>query len=152
MRDTTPHITRQSKRLTSVMDSDSNVPLSNYAGMSYLRKEIARLEKFVADKTARVQPSTSSPAAAGRRSIPRILTAVPLTRRLPQPHRRPSSDKRHEVLDGVRCRSAKERRERHTPTRLNDRPDVRIPRHWRHGVQIGAGRTSSGFANEINLN
>ena len=43
--------------------------------MHYLLKEIARLEKLVEEKTARVQPSESSLAAAGRRSILRILTA-----------------------------------------------------------------------------
>ena len=57
------------------MDSDSDVPLSNYAGTNYLRKEIAKLKKLVAEKTAGVQPSTTSPAAVGRRSVPRISTA-----------------------------------------------------------------------------
>ena len=57
------------------MDSDSDVPLSNYAGIYYFREEIARLERLVAKKTARVRPSASSPAAAERRSVSRILTA-----------------------------------------------------------------------------
>ena len=69
-----PKINRQNKRLTSVMDLNSDVPLSNYAGMNYLRKEIAKLEKLVTEKGARVQPSVTSPAAVGHRSIPWILT------------------------------------------------------------------------------
>ena len=56
--------------LPIVMESDSDVPLSNYAGINYLRKEIIRLVKLVAGKTVRVQQSASSPAAAGRRLIP----------------------------------------------------------------------------------
>ena len=60
------------------MDSNSGVPLSNYAEMDYLRKEIARLDKLVAEKSARVQPLASSPAAAGRRSVPRISTVGPV--------------------------------------------------------------------------
>ena len=60
----------------------------------------------------------------------------------------------YEALDGVRLQTEKERRERHKPTRRNDRPDVRIPRrvNRRYGVKIGAGRTTSGFANKIDLN
>ena len=57
------------------MDSDLDVPLSNCAEMNYLRKEIARLEKLVVEKMARVQTSALSPAAAGHQSVPRILTA-----------------------------------------------------------------------------
>ena len=57
------------------MDSDSDVPLSNLASMDYLRIEIATLQRLVAEKTARVQPSATSQAGAGRRSVPRILTA-----------------------------------------------------------------------------
>ena len=68
------------------MDSDSDAPLSNYAGMDYLRNKITRLEKLVAEKSARVQPLASSPAAAGRRSVPRMSTAD-TTRWLPKPHR-----------------------------------------------------------------
>ena len=105
-------INRQNKRLTSIMDSDLNVPLLNYAGINYLRTEIARLEKLVVEKTTRVQPSASSQAVAERRSILCILQWVLLTRRMLQPHRWPSSDKR-------RSSSVKERREHHKPTCLN---------------------------------
>ena len=43
--------------------------------MNYLRKEIAKLARLVAEKTARVQPSATSQAAGERRSVLRILTA-----------------------------------------------------------------------------
>ena len=138
------------------MDTDSDLPLSSYAGVNYLRKEIARLEKLVTEKNG---PSAAASVVAGssRASLDsvdfndwhRLLAGChnPITGRR-------VTDKKHEALDGVRRRSAKERRERHKPTRLNNRPDVRIPRrvHWRHGVQIWAARTFSGFANEIDMN
>ena len=57
------------------MDSDSDEPLSNLASMDYLRKEMSKLKRLIAVKTDPVQPSATSQAAAGRRSIPRILTA-----------------------------------------------------------------------------
>ena len=68
-------INRQGERLITTMDSDSDEPLSNLASMDYLRREIAKLEKLVVEKTTRVQPSATSPAAAGRRLLPRIPTA-----------------------------------------------------------------------------
>ena len=34
------------------MDSDLDEPLSNLASMDYLRRELIKLEKFVAEKTA----------------------------------------------------------------------------------------------------
>ena len=57
------------------MDSDSDEPLSNLACMDYLSREIAKLEKLVTEKTIRVQPSATPPAAAGRRLLPRIPAA-----------------------------------------------------------------------------
>ena len=57
------------------MDSNSDEPLWNLASMDYLRREIAKLEKLVAEKIARVQPSATSPAAAGRRLLPQISVA-----------------------------------------------------------------------------
>ena len=68
-------INRKGERLMTTMDSDSDEPLSNLASMDYLRREIAKLEKLVAEKTIRVQPSATSPAAACRRLVPRIPTA-----------------------------------------------------------------------------
>ena len=57
------------------MDSDSDAPLSSLASMDYLRREIAKFERFIAEKTARVPPSAASQATAGRRLLPRTPTA-----------------------------------------------------------------------------
>ena len=67
-------INRQGERLITTMDSDSDEPLSTLASMDYRRTEIAKIKKLVAMKTIRVHPSATSPAAAGRRLLPRILT------------------------------------------------------------------------------
>ena len=66
---------RYKRSITVAMDSDSDVPLSNLASMDYLRREIVKLEKLVAEKTARMQPSATSPAAHARRLLPRIPMA-----------------------------------------------------------------------------
>ena len=66
---------------------------------------------------------------------------VPLTRRLtPPPH--------------GRRRTAGERRECRRPTRRSDYPNVCVQRHVyrRYEVQIGAGRTTSGFVDEFDMN
>ena len=57
------------------MDTDSDEPLSYLDSMDYLSREIARLEKLVVEKTARVQQSVTLPAAAERRHLPGIPTA-----------------------------------------------------------------------------
>ena len=76
MRATQNHtINRQYKRLNSALDSDSDVPLSNYAGITICGR---KLQGQRSKKTAECSPSAasaSSPAASGRRSIPRNLTA-----------------------------------------------------------------------------
>ena len=50
------------------MDSDADVPLSNYAGMDYLRKELAKLEKLVAEKNG-PSAAVSVVSGSGRASI-----------------------------------------------------------------------------------
>ena len=46
------------------MDSDSNVQLSNLAGTDYLRREIVKFERLVAEKTA---PGSAVGAVTDRR-------------------------------------------------------------------------------------
>ena len=58
------------------MDSDSDAPLSSLVSMDYLRWEIAKFERLIAEKTARVSPSATSPAAAGRQLLPRASFAA----------------------------------------------------------------------------
>ena len=45
------------------MESGSDESLSSLASMDYWRREIAKFEGFIAEKTARVQPSATSPTA-----------------------------------------------------------------------------------------
>ena len=70
------------------MDSDSDVSLSNYAGMDYLRKDIAKLEKLVAEK----RPEWSRQRRHWQRlGVGRFFESprrVLFTGRLPKPHRR----------------------------------------------------------------
>ena len=77
-------IDRQGKRLTTAMDSDSDAPLLNYVGMNYLRKEISKLEKLVAEK----RPEGSRQRRRRHRpGVGRFLESqrwVPFTRRLPK--------------------------------------------------------------------
>ena len=58
------------------------------------------------------------------------------------------------LQNGVRRPTKKERRDRHKPTRRNDRPDCRVSRRGnrRYGIHIGARRTTGSFAKEIDLN
>ena len=51
------------------MDFDSDVPLSNLVIMDYLRREITKFERLIAEKTAQVPPLGPSAAAAGSRLI-----------------------------------------------------------------------------------
>ena len=57
------------------MDSNSDAPLSSLASMNYLRREIAKFERSIAEKTVRVLPSVTSPATVERRLLPRTPTA-----------------------------------------------------------------------------
>ena len=57
------------------IDTDLDAPLSSLASMDYLRREIAKFERLIAEKTARVPPSASSPATAECRLLPRTPTA-----------------------------------------------------------------------------
>ena len=58
------------------MDSDSDTLLSSLASMDYLRREIAKFERLIAERTARVLPAATSPKAAGRRPLLRVSSAA----------------------------------------------------------------------------
>ena len=95
------------------MDSDSDVPLANYAEINYLRKKIAWLEKFVAEK----RPECSRRQRLGVGCFLESQWRIPFTRQLPQPHCRQSSNEKYEALDGVRRQTERKRQERHKPMR-----------------------------------
>ena len=72
------HIVRE----TILYDKHTRITINDRRGFGLGRAIVelcwneAKLEKLVAEKTVRVQPATASPAAAGRRSVPRISTAA----------------------------------------------------------------------------
>ena len=57
------------------MDSDSDAPFTSLASMNYLRREITKFDRLIAEKTARRPPSATSPARTGCRLLPRTPTA-----------------------------------------------------------------------------
>ena len=117
------------------------MPLSNYAGMDYLQKEIVKLEKLVAERTAPMSGSISRISTAGHVYSPAASTS---SSALAQRHVRILERYPSSIKDGTRGSP-------HTdaPQRSPGLPR-RVRR--RHEVQIGAGRTTSGFAKKIDLN
>ena len=99
------------------MDSYSDVPLSNYAGMDFLRIEIAKLEKLVAEK----RPECSRPHRHRQQpGVGRFLESqrrVPCTRRLPKPQCLLWRKETCEFLNGVHRQTKTERGDHHIPTR-----------------------------------